>query len=199
MKDQFLRNLMNLVLDECIKSQEGKEQKEEKDNVVARVIRELSEIKGEEVDINRPNEVAEFLCPAEEFGKEDKISLYDLLNYLTSLQRSALLQTVAYDMPYFLEKSPMNNKYKALARLECEMLQVHDEAILYYLEHDKYEGEGILPEVLCDRRMNDFLVYSEDTEISYIQGLFQDSSINRQVCLVEYPNQSSSKSLNKKS
>lgn len=166
--------------------EEQPEEQEDEENLVARVISELSEIRGEKVDISRPNDVAEFLCPAKDFGKEDKISLYDLLNYLTSPQRGSFLQSIAYDIPYFLEKSPMNNKYKALARLECQMLNITDEEILYYLEHDEYEGNGVLPEVLCDKVINDYLVNQDEKETAYIRGLFQDKKINRMVSLVSY-------------
>lgn len=174
------------------------------EDFVVKFIHELSEIKGEKVDIKRPNDVAEFLCPAEDFGKEDKISLYDLLNYLASPERNALLQSIAFDMPYFLEKAPMNNKYKALARLECQMLGVSEEAILYYLQHDdhKVSEDGVivsclLPEVLCDKRINDYLVYPEDKEISYMRGLFQDEKINKMAGVVYHSRQENPKQFNK--
>lgn len=178
--------------------------KVEEKSYLTRIIRELSEIRGQKVDMKRPIEVAEFLCPTKDFEKEDKISLYDLLNYLVSEERSSFLCAVARDIPYFLSKTPMNNKYKALARLECQMLNVSNEAILYYLQHDnhKVSEDGIIstclqPEVLCDKRIYDYLVNVEDKEISYIIGLFQDERINKMVCLTNYSRQEVPKQLNK--
>lgn len=176
----------------------------EEESFFTRIIRELSEIKGKKVDVKRLVEVAEFLYPEKDFEKEDKISLYDLLNYLVSEERGSFLCAVARDVPYFLSKTPMNNKYKALARLECQMLGVSEEAILYYLQHDnhKVSEDGVivsclLPEALCDKRINDYLVDLEDKEISYIKGLFQDEKINKMAGLVYHSRQESPKQFNK--
>lgn len=176
----------------------------EEESFLTRIIRELSEIRGKKVDVKRPVEVAEFLYPEKDFEKEDKISLYDLLNYLVSEERGSFLCAVAHDVPYFLSKTPMNNKYKALARLECQMLGVSEEAILYYLQHNdhKVSEDGIivsclLPEVLCDKRINDYLVDPEDKEISFMRGLFQDEKINRMAGLVYHSRQENPKQFNK--
>ncbi len=161
----------------------------EEKSYLTRIIRELSEIRGQKVDMKMPVEVAEFLCPKEDFGKEDNISLYDLLNYLVSEERNSFLCAVAYNIPYFLAKTPMNNKYKAMARLEYQMLGMDNPSIWYYIEHtnNKVYEDGTIekapnPEVLCNKIIYDYLVDVDNKEISYIRGLFRDEKIKESLC-----------------
>ena len=98
----------------------------------------------------------------------------------------------------------MNNKYKAMARLEYQMLGMDNPSIWYYIEHadNKVNEDGTIeqelnPEVLCNKRIYDYLVDVEDKEISYIRELFQNEKINKRVVLLSHSRQEVPKQLNK--
>lgn len=147
------------------------------------IVQDLAKIMGVELDITRPNDLCEFLVPAKEFFDKDKISLYDLINYLGSNQRSALKMAVALNMPYFIEKAPMPAKFRALARLECELAHVEDQAILWYISHENYclpedELGQVEPTTLMHRDISEFLNNQDDELIAYVIGLFQNKELN---------------------
>jgi len=75
-----------------------------------------------EVDFNNPSSVAEFLVPGEKANNPSYVSLYDVLQYLSSDTRKTIVQGMAIDVPYLIEKATvrMNNKQKFIAGLEAE-------------------------------------------------------------------------------
>lgn len=106
---------------------------DEKNLWLPEVLTEYAKVKGTQLDISRPVDVAETLMPTKDIYDETKMCLYDLLEYLTSDGRKMISMALAMHMPYFAEKAPLNNKFKALARLEMELLNRNDEDIKYYL------------------------------------------------------------------
>ena len=149
------------------------------------IINEISRIKGISVDITRPNDVAEFLVPANEWDDDEKMSLYDLLNYLGSSNRNFLKLAITMQMPYYVEKLTMSNKEKALARIECDLIGCQDEAITYYLKHDRYvlengeARESKEPLTLMGIDIKEFKDGADNELVNYIIELFKDSELSK--------------------
>jgi len=74
------------------------------------------------VDFSNPSSVAEFLVPGEKIDDSSYVSLYDVLQYLSSNARKEITQGVMMDTPYLIEKAAMgfNNKQKFIAKLDME-------------------------------------------------------------------------------
>ena len=96
----------------------------------------------------------------------------------------------------------MNNKFRALARLECQLLNCNDERILHYIEHDKIQfdnGKAIIvpvPDTLLNVRIEDYITNTENELISYVIGLFKNKDLNQEkdiissyinLCYLTYP------------
>lgn len=156
------------------------------------LLTELSKIMDVDLDITRPNDVCEFLMPTKDIEDETKICLFDLINYLGSNERNLISMAVAMQMPYFAEKAKLKNKYKAIARLELDLLGCKDEEIRYYIRHDKYEEMDTtycpnavrcgnfapIPTTLLGLDISDYLTEPENPVVAYVIKLFKDKRIN---------------------
>jgi len=82
----------------------------------------VAEKLGVKVDFNNPSSVAEFLVPGEKADDPSYVSLYDVLQYLSSNARKEIAQGAEIDTPYLIEKAAMgfNNKQKFIAKLDME-------------------------------------------------------------------------------
>lgn len=156
------------------------------------LLTELSKIMGVDLDITRPNDVCEFLMPTKDIEDETKICLFDLINYLCSDERNLISMAVAMNMPYFAQKARPNNKYKAIARLELDLLDCKDEEIRHYIKHDEYEKMDTtycphavrsgycapIPTTLLGLDISDYLTDPENPVVAYVIKLFKDKRIN---------------------
>lgn len=156
------------------------------------VLTELSKIMGVELDITRPNDVAEFLMPIKDIEDETRICLFDLLNYLGGPGRNLISMAISMHMPYFAQKAKLNNKSKALARLELDLLDCKDEEIRYYMQHNKFEEMDTtycptavrkeyyapVPTTLLGRDISDYLTDPENPVVAYVIKLFKDKRIS---------------------
>lgn len=155
------------------------------DNWFIAILSDIAKIQNVDLDFSRPNDVCEFLVPTKDFNDQEKISLYDLLNYITSEVRATLNMGIMLDMPYFIENATnaMNNKYKALARLECRLTGCNDEEILNELRHEDEEYvdgrfvECKKPKTLMDINLEEFKENSDNKLIEYIIELFKNEGL----------------------
>ena len=155
------------------------------------LLTELSNIMGVDLDITRPNDVCEFLMPTKDIEDETKICLLDFLNYLGSNERSLISMAVAMQMPYFAQKARPKNKYKALARLELDLLDCKNEEIRHYIKHNKFEEMDTtycpnavrseyyapVPTTLLGLDISNYLTDPENPVVSYVIKLFKDKRI----------------------
>lgn len=165
---------------------------DEKNLWLPEVLTEYAKVKGTQLDISRPVDVAETLMPTKDIYDETKMCLYDFLEYLTSDGRKMISMALAMHMPYFAEKAPLNNKFKALAKLEMELLNRNDEDIKYYLRHNKMEemdtrfcpphkkrtGYAPVPTVLLDLDISDYLTDPENPLVDFVIKLYKDKRFN---------------------
>lgn len=163
------------------------------------VLTQYAKIKGIDLDISRPNDVAEILLPTKDIPDEAKICLYDLIEYLTSNGRKMLSVSLSLHIPYFAENAGLNNKYKALARLEMELLNRNDEDIQFYLQHNDYEeqdtrfiiptfrrkGLAPIPTTLLGLDISDYLTDPENPLVDFVINLFKDKRFNKTQILGE--------------
>lgn len=166
---------------------------DEKNLWLPEVLAEYAKIKGIELDISRPVDVAETLMPTKDIPDETKICLYDLLEYLTSDGRKMISMAISMQMPYFAGKAVLNNKFKALAKLEMELLNRNDEDIKYYLKHNRSEemdtrfcplhkkrtGYAPVPTILLGLEISDYLTNPENSLVDYVIRLFKDKRFNK--------------------
>ena len=156
------------------------------------ILKEYATIKDIQIDLSRPNDVAQLIMPSKDIGDETKICLYDFLTYLTSDGRKMISLAISMEMPYFAEKARLNNKGKALARLELELLGRKNEDVEHYLKHNRFEemdtryfntvqkrtGYAPVPTTLLDLDITECLENPEDPVASFIIKMFKDKRFN---------------------
>ncbi len=156
------------------------------------ILKEYAIIKGIQIDLSRPNDVAQLIMPSKDIEDETKICLYDFLTYLTSEGRKMVSLAVSMEMPYFAEKAKLDNKGKALARLELELLDRKNEEVEHYLKHNRFEemdtrffyrtqkrtGYAPVPTTLLGLGINECLENPEDPVASFIIKMFKDKRFN---------------------
>lgn len=157
------------------------------------LVNEYARIKGIELDITRPNDLCEVLMPTKDIPDETKICLYDLIEYLTSEGRSMLLMAISMGIPYLAEnaKRAFNNKFKALARLELELIECKDERISYLMGHNEYEemetkfcpidkrrtGKAPVPTTLLGIDLSDYLTEPTNPLVDFVIRKFKDKNL----------------------
>jgi len=82
----------------------------------------VAERLGVKVDFNNPSSVVELLVTGEKVNDPSYVSLYDVLQYLSSNARKKIAQGVKIDTLYLIEKAAagFNNKQKFIAKLDME-------------------------------------------------------------------------------
>lgn len=162
------------------------------ENWFTEAILNLAKIRGENIDLTRPNDVCEFLMPTKDIPDETKICLFDLLGYLTCEGRQLVQMSISLHMPYFASKAGLNNTQKALARLELEYLNCKDEEVLRYMEHNIFEemdmtyrsalqkrtGYAPVPKTLLGIPLEDYILNPDNEIVKYVIALFKDKRIS---------------------
>lgn len=140
------------------------------------ILYDVAKINGGNIAYQSVEEIMALLIKPIDCVSSFHIGLLDLLEYLKSSKRKALLNAIAFDEGYFIERIEKSIKFSFLGQLELAYTNCNNELIKWHVSPASLDIADNDEIVLLERPIKQFLEDSTDPIVEYVKNMFKNES-----------------------